>query len=332
MSTRRFSSLVMKAIRVAKFGGVENLKLETDVPIPTPSDSEVLIKIHAAGINPVDTYIRTGTYSRVPQLPYTPGQDAAGVVEAVGERVTQFKKGDRVFTMTSVSGTYAEFATANIKFVAHLDDKLSFAQGASFGVPYYTAYKSLFLRAQAKPGETVLVHGASGGVGLAAVQLAKSHGLRVVGTAGTKEGLDLVKKNGADFVYNHREPDYLDKVIKEVEGGIDIVLEMLANVNLQNDLNIVNFRGRIVVIGCRGSIQINPRLSMGKESNIMGVALMTSTEADWKEMHAALQAGQRTGCLVPHIGKIYSLKEADRAQNDVINNAGTFGNLVLQIA
>ncbi|KAH9495768.1 hypothetical protein Btru_013273, partial [Bulinus truncatus] len=332
MSLRCIPSLIMRAIRVAKFGGVENLKLESNLPVPTPADSEVLIKVYAAGVNPVDTYIRSGTYSRIPQLPYTPGQDAAGIVEAVGEGVTQLKKGDRVLTMTTTSGTYAEFTTANVKFVAHLDEKLSFAQGASFGVPYYTAYKSLFIRAQGKPGETVFVHGASGGVGLAAVQLAKAHGLRVVGTAGTQEGIDLVKKNGADFVFNHREEGYFEKISKQVEGGIDIVLEMLANVNLQNDLNIVNFRGRIVVVGCRGSIEINPRVNMMKESNIMGVALMTATEAEWKQMHAALEAGQKAGFLAPHVGKTYPLEEAANAQNDVINNTGTLGNLILQIA
>ncbi|KAH9495758.1 hypothetical protein Btru_013249 [Bulinus truncatus] len=332
MSLRCIPSLIMRAIRVAKFGGVENLKLESNLPVPTPADYEVLIKVYAAGINPVDTYIRSGTYSRIPQLPYTPGQDAAGIVEAVGEGVTQFKKGDRVLTMTTTSGTYAEFTTANVKFVAHLDEKLSFAQGASFGVPYYTAYKSLFIRAQGKPGETVFVHGASGGVGLAAVQLAKAHGLRVVGTAGTQEGVDLVKRNGADFVFNHREEGYFEKISKQVEGGIDIVLEMLANVNLQNDLNIVNFRGRIVVVGCRGSIEINPRVNMMKESNIMGVALMTATEAEWKQMHAALEAGQKAGFLAPHVGKTYPLEEAANAQNDVINNTGTLGNLILQIA
>lgn len=321
----------MRAIRVAKFGGPENLKLETNIPIPTPAANEVLIKVQAAGVNPVDTYIRSGTYSRVPTLPYTPGQDSAGVVEDVGPGVTKFQKGDRVLTMLTTSGTYAEYATANVQYVARLDEKLSFEQGAGLGVSYYTAYKALYFRAQAKPGETVLVHGASGAVGLAAVQIGKANGLRIIGTAGTKEGVELVKQNGADLVFNHREEGYQEQILKVVGGGVDIVLEMLANVNLQNDLNLVNFRGRIVVIGCRGSIEINPRLSMGKESSILGIALMTSTENEWTQMHAALEAGQKTGWLVPQVGKTYKLDDADKAQNDVINNTGTTGNLILKI-
>ncbi|XP_059169482.1 quinone oxidoreductase-like isoform X4 [Physella acuta] len=331
MSLGRVTHHIMKAIRVAKFGGVENLKLEENIPIPTPAANEVLIKVLAAGVNPVDTYIRSGTYARVPTLPYTPGQDSAGVVEAVGPGVTTFKKGDRVLTMLTTSGTYAEFTTANVQYVAHLHKSLTYEQGAGLGVPYYTAYKSLYFRAQAKPGETVLVHGASGAVGLAALQIGKAYGLRMIGTAGTKEGLELAKQNGAELVFNHREEGYQDQILKSIPGGVDVVLEMLANVNLQNDLNLVNFRGRIVVVGCRGSIEINPRLSMGKESSIMGIALMTSTPDEWKQMHAALGAGQETGWLLPQVGKTYPLSEAAQAQHDVINNTGTTGNLIIKL-
>ncbi|BFZ15625.1 hypothetical protein BsWGS_18664 [Bradybaena similaris] len=320
----------MRAIRISAFGGPENLKLETNVPIPTPGPNEVLIKVYAAGVNPVDTYIRTGTYTRVPTLPYTPGMDAAGVVEEVGSGVTNFKKGDRVLSINSITGSYAEYTLANTLHVAHLDDKLSFSQGASIGVPYYTAYKSLFLRAFAKPGETVLVHGASGAVGIAAVQICKAHGLRVFGTAGTKEGHELILKNGVELAFNHREGGYLEEFQKAV-GGVDIILEMLSNVNLQNDLGLVNFRGRIVVIGCRGNIEINPRLTMIKESTITGVALMTSTEPEWKTMHAALEAGQKAGWLAPVVAKVYPLSEAEQAQRDVINNTGTSGNLILDV-
>ena len=154
----------MKAIRVHEFGGSEVLRLE-EVPTPQPGPGQVLVRMRAIGVNPIETYIRTGTYAYKPTLPYTPGNDGAGVVEQVGTDVNEFKPGDRVYTARSVSGTYAEFALCTTEQVHPLPANVSFGQGAAMGTPYATAYRGLFQRADAKPGETVLVHGASGGVG-----------------------------------------------------------------------------------------------------------------------------------------------------------------------
>src|SRR5262249_43143180 len=147
------------------------LRLE-EVQAPQPGPGQVLVRMHAIGVNPVETYIRAGTYARLPQLPYTPGNDGAGVVERIGSGGTEFKPGDRVYTAGSLSGTYAEFALCQKEQVHPLSANVSFAQGAAVGTPYATAYRGLLQRAVAKPGETVLVHGASGAVGTAAVQLA----------------------------------------------------------------------------------------------------------------------------------------------------------------
>src|SRR5437867_2000048 len=160
----------MKAIRVHEFGGPEVLRLE-EVPTPEPGPGEVLVRMHAIGVNPVETYIRAGTYPYKPALPYTPGNDGAGVVEQVSPDVNQFEPGDRVYTAGSLSGTYAEFALCRAEQVHPLPSNVSFAQGAAMGTPYATAYLGLFQRAKAKPGETLLAHGASGGVRTAAVQL-----------------------------------------------------------------------------------------------------------------------------------------------------------------
>ncbi len=200
----------MKAIRVHEFGGPEVLRLE-DAPTPRPGPGEVLVRMHAIGVNPVETYIRAGTYPRKPALPYTPGNDGAGVIEQVGPEVNQFKIGDRVYTAGSISGTYAEFALCEIAQVHPLPANVSFAQGAAMGTPYATAYRGLFQRGHAKPGETVLVHGASGGVGTAAVQMARARGLRVFGTAGSAEGLKLAREQGGHQVFDHRAPDHFDK-------------------------------------------------------------------------------------------------------------------------
>nr|KAG5710572.1 hypothetical protein BaRGS_013218 [Batillaria attramentaria] len=292
----------------------------------------VLIKVHASGINPVDTYIRSGVYASKPELPYTPGSDAAGVVEAVGPNVTNFKKGDRVYSASCVSGAYAEYAVSDVVNAGHLGEKLSYSQGASLGVPYYTAYRALVKKAQIKPGETVLVHGASGAVGLASVQIARSQGLRVLGTAGTPEGLKLVSRNGASDVFNHREEGYAEKILAATGGkGPNVILEMLSNVNLQRDLEMVNFQGRIVVIGCRGTIEINPRLMMGKESQVMGMMLRASTPDEWRETTAFLEDGMVSGWLQPVVGKEYPLEDVAKAHDDIINNTGTLGKLVLKL-
>src|SRR4030095_239726 len=192
----------MKAIHVHEFGAPEVLRLE-EVPMPQPGPGEVLVRIQAVGVNPVETDIRAGTYARLPKLPYTPGNDGAGVVEHVGSDVTEFKRGDRVYTAGSLSGTYAEFAVCKTEQLHPLPANVSFAQGAAMGTPYATAYRGLLQRAVAKPGEMVLVHGASGGVGTAAVQLARARGLRVFGTAGSDEGRTLAREQGAHEVFDN---------------------------------------------------------------------------------------------------------------------------------
>ncbi|ESO92758.1 hypothetical protein LOTGIDRAFT_232898 [Lottia gigantea] len=331
MSLARNTTQIMRNIRITSFGGPEVLKVASDTPIPTVSDSEVLIKVKAAGVNPVDTYIRQGTYGALPTLPYTPGQDVAGIVEKVGKDVNDFKVGDRVFTVRTVSGAYAEYATAISQYIGRLGDKLSFEEGAGIGVPYYTAYRALIIRAGGKAGENVLIHGASGAVGLASVQLAKSLGLTVIGTAGSQEGSKLVKDNGADYVFNHKDSDYTDQIMKTVPGGVDIILEMLSNVNLGKDLEIINQQGRIIVIGCRGTVEINPRLTMKKECIVTGMALMGAKESEWKQMRHAMEAGINYGWVKPHIGQTFSLEEANKAHDVVINNSGAQGKIILKI-
>jgi len=323
----------MKAIRVHKFGGPEVLQFETNVPIPTCGDKEVLVRIAAAGVNPVDTYIRQGTYARRPEIPYTPGADAAGVIEKIGTTVSKLKVGDRVFCcQLSDTGPYAEFAVFREDSCHLLSDKLTFSQGAAIGIPYLTAYRALFQKAHVKPGESVLVHGASGAVGLAAVQLAKAHGLTVFGTAGTPEGLQLVKTCGADYTFNHREPNYINDILKATECmGLNVIIEMLGNVNLAKDLTLLHGDGRVIIVGNRGTVEIDPRQLMAKESSVCGVALGRASPADIKEGIQSILAGIDLGWLRPVIDKDYSLEDAAQAQIDVINSSGHKGKLILNI-
>ncbi len=319
----------MKAIRVHEFGGPEVMKLE-EVPAPQPGPGQVVVRVHAAGVNPVEAYIRTGTYASKPNLPYTPGTDAGGVVAAVGSGVKRFKEGDRVYTTGPSSGTYAELALCNEAQLQPLPTNVSFEQGAAIGVPYGTAYRGLFQRADAKPAETVLVHGASGGVGTAAVQLARAAGMTVIGTAGSDDGLKLVTEQGAHHVLNHSAQGYLDELMRLTEGrGVDVIVELLANKNLAKDLSVLAKKGRVAVIGNRGTIEINPRDAMSREADIRGVTLMNTSEQEYRAMHAALGAGLENGTLRPVIGQKIPLAEAARAHEEIMQHSGARGKIVL---
>ena len=317
----------MKAIRVHEFGEPEALRLE-ETNAPQAGPGQVLVKIESVGVNPVDTYIRSGSYGKRP-LPYTPGSDAAGTVEAVGEDVTSFRPGDRVYTAGTITGAYAEKCLCAAAQVRPLPERLSFAEGAGIYVPYYTAWYGLFLRADAKPGETVLVHGASGGVGLAAVQIARASGLTVIGTAGSERGRQLVLAQGADLVLDHTQDGYLDTA-KALTGGkgADVVLEMLANVNLGKDLGTVAQNGRVVVIGSRGLVEIDPRLTMQRNSSILGMSLSNASETQFSQMHAAIGAGLRNGTLTPMVAQEFPLADAPRA-HEAVMQSGAHGKIVL---
>jgi NADPH2:quinone reductase len=323
----------MKAIRVHEFGGPEVLRLE-GAPDPIPAADQVLVRIRAAGVNPVDAYIRTGTYARKPPLPYTPGSDGAGDVEAVGADVRHIAVGDRVYIAgfggyQAGVGTYAERAVCTPAQIYRLPERTSYGQGAAIGVPYATAYRALFQRAVARPGETVLVHGATGGVGLAAVEFAHARGLRVIGSGGTDQGLAVVREHGADVIVNHRTQGYTDEIMRATDGrGVDVVVEMAAHINLERDLTLIARHGRVVIVGSRGPVEINPRLAMGKDAAILGMTLFNATDRDVTEIHAAVIAGLSDGTLNPVVGREMPLADAAKAHATVME-PGALGKIVL---
>jgi NADPH2:quinone reductase len=325
--------LAMAAVRgilVKQFGGPEVLKYLTTIPRPSkPAAKQLLVRVKAAGVNPVDTYIRTGTHTIKAELPYTPGNDGAGVVEEVGEQVTKFKVGDRVFWCRSIDGSYKELTLTDEQFTFTLDSAVSFQQGAALGIPYFTAYKAVVSKAQLTAGESILIHGASGAVGLACCQIAKQLGARVIGTAGTDEGLHTVLENGADVALNHKQPGYTDKL--QAEGGVNVIIEMLADVNLEKDLELSKFQGRIVIVGCRGKIEISPRRAMTNEISIFGCQLFRSTKSEWEEMGDFIVRGTREGWLHPVVGLEYPVEQAADAHVEVMEHkkAATKGKIVL---
>src|SRR6202162_5112464 len=318
----------MRAIRVSQFGGPEVLKLE-EVPTPTPRPGQVLVHVRAAGVNPYDTAMRAGTYAVKPQLPYTPGSAAAGVVESVGPHVAKMKLDDRVYTARSLSGAYAEYTLAQEDQVQPLPDNIEFAQGAGIWVPYATAYHALYHSAQAHASGTGLIHGASGGVGTAALQLARAMGLNIFGTAGTEPGLELIKREGASHAFNHTKAGYEDEILKATGGkGVDIILEMLDNGNMPKDLKLLALNGRVIVIGNRGEITINPRELMMKRGSIRAFTLWSLTEQETKEIYAGLKAGLFIGILHPVSAEEIPLAEAARAHKEILE-PGSAGKIVL---
>jgi NADPH2:quinone reductase len=323
----------VRAIVVREFGGPDVLRLE-EVPAREPGPSEILVRVRAAGVNPVDRYIASGTYARKPTLPYVPGSDGAGDVEAVGSDVKGVHAGDRVYiagdnVSAGGAGTFADQALCNRAQVHQLPRRISYAQGAALGVPYATAYRALFFRGHAKPAETVLVHGATGGVGIAAVQLARAHGLTVIGTGGSERGLQAVREQGAELAVNHKEPGYLDDVMRATGGrGVDLVLEMAAHINLDKDLGVLARGGRVVVIGNRGRVEIDARQTMGRDAAIFGRTLFNASPADLTSIHAALIAGLGSGALNPVVGREFPLADAPRALEAVLE-PGALGKIVL---
>lgn len=317
----------MKAIRVHQFGGPEVLHLK-NVPDPDPGPTQVLVHVRAVGVNPIETYLRSGMNPKLP-LPYTPGTDAAGEIASVGAAVRDLKPGARVYTSGSITGTYSSMALCEAADAHPLPDKTSFAEGAGLNIPFATAYRALFQRARAVPGETVLIHGASGGVGTAAIQLARAAGMQIIGTAGSEKGEQLALSLGASYVLNHRQPDYLAELLKLTENrGVDVILEMLANVNLGKDLTILARNGRVVVIGSRGKVEVDARDAMMRDADIRGMILFNITAEEKRSIHAALRAGLENGTLKPVINVEMPLAEAPRA-HQLIHEPGALGKIIL---
>lgn len=318
----------MKAIVVTEFGGPEVLRLE-DAPDPAPDAGQVLVRVRATGVNPVETYMRSGKYATLPALPYTPGSEGAGEVAAVGAGVSSVKTGGRIFLSGSVTGTYAEFALCTPEQAHPLPAGADFFHGAALGVAYAAAWRGLFIRGAVREGEIVLVHGASGGVGSAAVQLAAAAGLRVFGTAGTEDGLALVREAGAELAFNHTDPVYLRAILDATTGrGVDCILEMLANVNLGEDLKLLAPRGRVVVIGSRGPVEINPRDLMMREADIRGLLGGLATPEERAATYKALGDELAAGRINPLIARKFPLAQAAEAHRAVMEGS-SLGKIVL---
>ena len=359
------------AVRVLAFGPAEDMRVVEGVTLPALTASQIRITLSYAGVNPVDTYIRAGSYAALPTLPFTPGEEGAGVVAAVGAAVDsqQFRAGDHVYVTRCITGSYATACNAEVADVHRLPSDLPLTVGCGLGTPYPAAYRALvssttmsaplllahrpidrarsffadfttcllaavvvhtqFQRAHARAGQSVLISGASGAVGLAAVQLAKAAGMHpVIGTAGSTEGLALVlEQGGADFALDHHAPGFLEHAATLAGGGLDVIVESSAHFNLGDDIAALSAGGTVAVVGSRGEVTIDPRDLMNTESSAVGVMLSAATARDLNEIHAGIGAGLADGSLRPYVGVVLEgLESAAVAHDEVISHASTGGS------
>ncbi|KAI1707019.1 zinc-binding dehydrogenase domain-containing protein [Ditylenchus destructor] len=325
-----------RAAVVRKFGAAENILVESGIPIPTVGDKQILVQVHSADVNPVDTYIRSGSYAALPSLPYTPGRGGAGIISKIGTNVEKLKVGDRVWFNQAITGSAAQFALTLTELTFPLSKELSFSQGATLGISYMTAYKALFDEARAKAGESVLIHGLSDGVGLAAAQLALAHGLRVAGTLSTQQQsyIEWAKKKKVTLFNEEESNDFIKKHFKD---GFKIILQVLPNVNLGKDIDLLANNGRIIAIGNRGSIKINKgvmdvKQQMRKWASVISVVIGLSTIEEKQRMGERINALIEAGHVSPYVGQHFPLDRIAEAHNAVVAQSnGELGKIVIDI-
>ncbi len=320
----------MKAILFDQLGGPEVLKLG-DAPKPEVKPGWVLVKNHAIGINFADTLFRQGQYLMRPNLPDTPGLEAAGVVEAVGSGVENLKPGARVAAIGSK--TYAEYSVASANQVMPLPDFVSFAEGAAFPIQVLTAYHMLYTAHQTTPGQTVLVHSAAGGVGIVAVQIAKAAGARVIGTVSSDSKIGLVKEYGAEAVINYVTQDFAEEALKLTDGkGVDLILDAVGKPTLEKGLRCLAPFGHLMLYGRAGGPPdpLNLFTLFQKSLKVSGFVLYTISAMPDKHREGIEKSFQLMGQgkLKLLIGKSFPLAEAAEAHRYMESRQST-GKLVL---
>jgi len=317
---------MMRAIVVTEYGGPEVL-VDREICVPTVGPGRILIRLMSAGVNPVDAYMREGSNGYGPILPFTPGMAGAGIIEDVGEGVIGYEIGKRVYVAGSVSGTYAEYCICSPGQIFPLPAKLGWTEAACLGVPYFTAARALFTKGRVAEGDSVLIHGASGGVGLACLQLLAGRTLRVFGTASSGAGMNLVLENGAEACFDHSDEGHCER-IKKAGGGINLIVEMLANANLNDDITMLAPGAGIVVVGSRGRIDFSPRDLMGGEYTLIGLKITQANLEDKNSYARLIEEGVEREQIKPPVRAEFALEDAYRAHK-ILMEGPSAGSMVL---
>ncbi|WP_165672375.1 NADPH:quinone oxidoreductase family protein [Metapseudomonas otitidis] len=324
----------MKAVLCKAFGPAETLVLE-EVASPEPKKNEVLIDVHAAGVNFPDTLIIEGKYQFKPPFPFSPGGEAAGTVAAVGEKITHLKPGDRVMALTGW-GSFAEQVAVPGYNVMPIPKGIDFNSAAAFGMTYGTSMHALKQRANLQPGETLLVLGASGGVGLAAVEIGKAMGARVIAAASSDEKLDVAKAAGADLLINYSTSSLKEKV-KELTGGqgADVIYDPVGGDLFDEAIRSIAWNGRLLVVGfASGRIPELPvNLALLKGAAVVGVFWGSFAQRQPQDNLANFQqlfAWHAEGKLKPLVSQTFPLERAAEAIN-ALGQRKAVGKVVVTI-
>jgi NADPH2:quinone reductase len=322
----------MKAVLCKHYGPPSDLVVE-EVPSLRAGEGQVVVAVHACGVNFPDTLIIEGKYQFKPALPFSPGAEVAGVVKAVGPGVKRFKPGDRVIAATTWGG-YAQEALAQAERVIRMPEGMAFETAAAFLLTYGTSHHALKDRGELKAGETVLVLGAAGGVGLAAVEIAKAMGARVIAAASTDEKLAVCREHGADETINYSTEDLRGR-LKAITGerGVDVVYDPVGGALSEAALRSMAWRGRFLVIGfAAGDIPKVPlNLPLLKGCSIVGVFLGGFMRAEPERSELELRelvAWIGEGKLHPRVHAVYPLERAADAMHDVTSRK-VMGKVVL---
>jgi NADPH2:quinone reductase len=320
----------MKALMLDAEGKLPELR---EVPPPRPGKTEVLVKVSAAGVNYADTMMRRGFYLQKPHFPYIPGFEFSGIVTEAGEGIKNFRPGDRV--MGTGKSTFAEYALAPAAGLMPVPASFTDEQAAAFPVTYLTAMGMLRVSAHAQAGETILIHAAGGGVGTAAIQLAKHLGLRIIATAGSDEKLDLARRLGADVAINYRKANFVQPVLEATnQRGADIIFESIGGDFLERDIATAAPFGRIVVFGMASGSFERPDVGAMFHNSVAVSAFWLMTLAQDSGRLAAivreLLAIAEAGHIQPVIGAVYPLEKGAEALL-ALESRATTGKLLLKL-
>ncbi|WP_313104508.1 NADPH:quinone oxidoreductase family protein [Stutzerimonas nitrititolerans] len=325
----------MKAVLCKAFGPAENLVVE-DLDSPQIKKGEVLLDVHAAGVNFPDTLIIEGKYQFKPPFPFSPGGEAAGVVAAVGEKISHLNVGDRVMALTGW-GSFAEQVAVSGQNVLPIPAEMDFTTAAAFSMTYGTSMHALKQRANLQPGETLLVLGASGGVGLAAVEIGKAIGARVIAAASTNEKLEIARKAGADELINYSEASLRERLKELTDGqGVDVIYDPVGGKLFEEAFRSIAWNGRMLVVGfaAGGEIPALPaNLPLLKGASLIGVfwgAFAQRQPQDNAANFKQLFAWYAEGKLKPLVSQTFALEQAAEAI-DTLGQRKAVGKLVVKV-
>ena len=320
----------MRALVCETLGPVTSHRVQ-EIPDPVPGKRQVAIRVHACGVNFADTLIVQGKYQERPELPFVPGSEVAGEVIALGEGVKGIALGQRVMALTSVGG-FAEIALASADTLIPLPDGIDFTDAAAFTVAYGTSHVALETRAQLKAGETLIINGASGGVGLTALEIGKMMGATVIGLASTEEKRALVAERGADHVFDVADPELRDKV--KALGGADVGYDVVGGDAFNTMLRCMKFEGRLLTVGfASGEIpQVPANLLLVKNISVVGVywgSYARNNPSVLMKSLVQLTQWLKEGQLRPHVSAVYSLDEATKGL-EALANRQSVGKVVIK--